>query len=202
MKQAVVHTTKFMIVRHPFERIVSAYRDKLENLNIGREHGAQHFYEKYGKKIVQKYRKGPQNNTIHATYLEQNTNLPAPRGVEPTFEEFVKYLIDTDLVHYADDHWIPYYLYCTPCYLDYEVIAKFETLDRDQRYLIQKLELENKVNPKWKHLTKGKKTADVVKEYMATISKSDILKLSRKYIVDFEMYNYSFDKYLLHAKST
>ena len=46
----------FMIVRHPFERLLSAYRDKLSNSTINREHGTLHFYEKYGKKIVKKYR--------------------------------------------------------------------------------------------------------------------------------------------------
>lgn len=38
-------TTKFMVVRHPFERLLSAYRDKLSNSTVGREHGTLHFYE-------------------------------------------------------------------------------------------------------------------------------------------------------------
>ncbi|KAA0202305.1 hypothetical protein HAZT_HAZT007743 [Hyalella azteca] len=49
-------TLRFMIVRHPFDRLISAYRDKLENINVGREHGVLHFHESYGKKIVHKYR--------------------------------------------------------------------------------------------------------------------------------------------------
>jgi len=47
---------RLLVVRHPFERLLSAYRDKLENCVAGREHGTLHFYRKYGAKIVRKYR--------------------------------------------------------------------------------------------------------------------------------------------------
>lgn len=47
---------RLLVVRHPFERLLSAYRDKLENSVAGREHGTFHFYRKYGAKIVRKYR--------------------------------------------------------------------------------------------------------------------------------------------------
>ena len=47
---------KLLVVRHPFERLLSAYRDKLENSIAGREHGTLYFYRKFGAKIVQKYR--------------------------------------------------------------------------------------------------------------------------------------------------
>lgn len=53
----VLNTSKkLLVVRHPFERLLSAYRDKLENSVAGREHGTLHFYRKYGAKIVRKYR--------------------------------------------------------------------------------------------------------------------------------------------------
>lgn len=54
--QAMRTTTKLLVVRHPFERLLSAYRDKLENSVAGREHGTLHFYRKYGATIVKKYR--------------------------------------------------------------------------------------------------------------------------------------------------
>lgn len=195
--QAVMHTTKFMIVRHPFERIVSAYRDKLENINIGQKDGVQYFYEKYGKKIVSKYRKS-NNGTrrFKLPHLDDRPDIPPPEGIEPTFDEFVQYLIDTDLVQHSDDHWMPYYLFCTPCYINYDVIAKFETLERDQMYILKKLGLEQKIAPKWKHLTKGKKTADIARKYMKSISRDKILKLAKKYEVDFEMYGYTMGNFV------
>lgn len=33
-------------------------------------------------------------------------------------------MIETDLGSYGDDHWMPYYLFCTPCLVKYDIIAK------------------------------------------------------------------------------
>jgi len=55
-------------------------------------------------------------------------NTPSPAGVEPTFREFVDYVIDTDLGSYGDDHWMPYYLYCTPCLVKYNIIANVSNI--------------------------------------------------------------------------
>lgn len=202
-EQALETCLKFMIVRHPFERLVSAYRDKLENTNIGQEHGVEHFYKKYGRKIVEKYR--PAGQGLPAVRYSQDMDdpsIPAPKGVEPTFEEFVKYLSETDLVYYADDHWMPYYLYCTPCLLDYDVIAKFETLERDQNYVVLKKRLGNRIKPTWKHLTKGVKTSDTVRKYFATITKKDLMALYEKYRIDFELFDYSVDEYLEYVRDS
>ena len=50
-----IEETSFIVVRHPFERLVSAFRDKLE-----RKHTPSYlndfYYKSYGKKIVQKWR--------------------------------------------------------------------------------------------------------------------------------------------------
>lgn len=54
--RALNASRRLLVVRHPFERLLSAYRDKLENSVAGRRHGTLHFYRKYGAKIVQKYR--------------------------------------------------------------------------------------------------------------------------------------------------
>ena len=191
---------KFIIVRHPFERIVSAFRDKLENINIGREHGTLHFYEKYGKKIVKKYRQPGQEMHKYSQDMD-NPKLPPPEGIEPTFEEFIKYLIDTDLVLYSDDHWMPYYLHCTPCHIDFDVIAKFETLQRDQNYIIQKRKLQDRIQPSWKHLTKGMETSRMVQKYFSTINKDDLYKLYNKYRLDFELFDYNIDEYLKYVRS-
>ena len=50
----------------------------------------------------------------------------------PTFSEFVDYLLETEVEDY-NEHWLPYYLLCTPCHLNYTVIAKTEDIQEDSR---------------------------------------------------------------------
>ena len=62
-----------MIVRHPFDRLVSAFRDKLERIKTNQNMETHYYYKLYGKDIVKTYRAraienfgkeffGPENN--------------------------------------------------------------------------------------------------------------------------------------------
>ncbi|XP_076227633.1 carbohydrate sulfotransferase 11 [Nomia melanderi] len=193
--EALKVTRKLLVVRHPFERLLSAYRDKLENSVAGREHGTLHFYRKYGGKIVQKYREKNFVRPREDQVVRQNGG-PPPAGIEPTFKEFVQYLIDTDLASYGDDHWMPYYLFCTPCFVDYDIIAKVETLWRDQIYAIHKLGLQGVIKPRWRH-NGGHLNAS--RTYFSQISRDMAEKLYEKFRLDFELFDYSPDIYYRYA---
>ena len=54
----------------------------------------------------------------------------------PTFPEFVDFLLSTEVETY-NEHWLPYYLLCTPCHLNYTVIAKTEDIYDDSRSLMR-----------------------------------------------------------------
>ncbi|XP_039297166.1 carbohydrate sulfotransferase 11 isoform X2 [Nilaparvata lugens] len=203
-EEALQSCLKVIIVRHPFERLLSAYRDKLENVNVRKEHGSVHFYQSYGSKIVERFRVGG-NKTKTEEVLRPGTyhwqkDQPKPAGFEPTFQEFVRYLISTDLLSYADDHWIPYYLFCTPCLLKYDFIAKVETLFRDQMYIIRALDVQQIIKPTWKHQTKGSHSIDTIsKAYFSQLTRLQIEKLYKKYKLDFELFDYIPDVYYNYA---
>ncbi|KAL0109943.1 hypothetical protein PUN28_013528 [Cardiocondyla obscurior] len=195
--RALDTSKKLLIVRHPFERLLSAYRDKLENSVAGREHGTLHFYRKYGAKIVRKYRK--KNFTKpRPDQIIQRKGVPPPIGVEPTFREFVSYMIETDLGSYGDDHWMPYYLFCTPCLVKYDIIAKVESLWRDQVYAINKLGLQNKIKPRWRH-SNGYPNASKI--YFSQLNRAMVQRLYEKLRLDFELFDYSPDVYYKYATS-
>ena len=100
----------FLFVRHPFERLLSAYKDKFANPD-------NNYYPKeIGSKILKKFR----NNT-------DNTDYSSGNGV--TFVEFIKYVIyEFEIQKAVDNHWNTIHNLCQPCQVKYDYIGKFEAL--------------------------------------------------------------------------
>merc|ERR1711936_166512 len=128
-KQIFSESVKFIVVRHPFERLVSAYRDKLAGYTRN-EH-----YLDMRKVIIKNYRKNKSD-----------------KSAIPTFKESVDFVLDelkkmgagsSNLV--IDGHFMPYTRRCIPCAIDYDVIIKFETLEEDSQYLIEQCHLDNRL---------------------------------------------------------
>ena len=44
--------------------------------------------------------------------------------------EFVDYLLATPVAEY-NDHWVPYWLHCHLCDIEYDVVGKIETMEED-----------------------------------------------------------------------
>ena len=95
------HGFRFMVARHPFERILSAYRDKLEDLSRDIEAREGYYYTMYGKHIVAEYRE-----------TRDRANMTGV--LEPSWREFVTYLLNTPATKY-DEHWMPMWMLCSPC---------------------------------------------------------------------------------------
>ncbi|XP_058795957.1 carbohydrate sulfotransferase 11 isoform X2 [Phymastichus coffea] len=172
-------SVSFLVVRHPFERLLSAYRDKLE-------HSLPHtFHSKLGSHIVAHYRaKSPKNAGKHG-----------PRY--PLFEEFVRWLLcEWKAGQELDMHWTPITNFCTPCQVRFDVIAKFETLHDDQNYLIKHARVGHIIKPEWKNPTRGVQTKDVVKQYFSQLSKTQIKELYEMFRYDFVLFGYSLTEYL------
>ncbi|PNF24697.1 hypothetical protein B7P43_G17560 [Cryptotermes secundus] len=189
LQEALPESLSFLIVREPFERLLSAYRNKIEGL-------PHRFYRKMGREIVEKYRK----KNSHANVLN-------PTSTGPTFSEFVNYITDkagsTKMTKF-DEHWAPYYSFCTPCHINFTVIAKLETLTRDQEYIIRRAGLENILMlPRHKDRPKmilnkardGKNTNDLIRKYYGQLTEQQLKKLYDIYGIDFEMFGYNITKY-------
>ncbi|KAJ9588170.1 hypothetical protein L9F63_018462 [Diploptera punctata] len=191
LQEALPESLSFLIVREPFERLLSAYRNKIEGL-------PHRFYRKMGREIIAKYRK---QNLSH----EMPKMNPTTSG--PTFSEFVNYIIDT--AQYSknqkfDEHWAPFHSFCTPCHVNFTVIAKLETLTRDQEYIIRRAGLENilmlsrhKDRPKMvlNKARDGRNTNDLIKKYYSQLTEQQLNRLYNIYGIDFEMFGYNITKY-------
>ncbi|XP_053683858.1 carbohydrate sulfotransferase 11 [Sabethes cyaneus] len=178
LQDAINSSISFLIVRHPFERLVSAYKDKIQYALPNSHH------QKLGVRIIQKYRKVIKGQ-------------PWNTQKYPTFPEFVNYLLDEVRHPHAeiDMHWIPVTYFCTPCFFHYDVIAKFETLQEDQSYLISMAKLGDVIKPQWKNAGKGAHTNEVVLKLFATLDDKQLRGLYDYYRYDFELFGYGADEY-------
>ena len=97
LKVALQTSLSFLIVREPLERLLSAYRNKIEHMQGS-------YYSKLAKTIVSKYRNSHKRNG----------------NSKPSFKEFVQHVLHSK----PDEHWAPIYKFCTPCTVNFTVIAK------------------------------------------------------------------------------
>ncbi|XP_033098921.1 carbohydrate sulfotransferase 14-like isoform X2 [Anneissia japonica] len=158
---------KFMFVRNPIARLVSAYRNKFRENIVS-------FHKRYGVPIVRKYRKNVNNDV---------------KGDDVTFEEFIRYLLDTDTSN-MDMHWRPMNELCQPCAVNYDFIGSFEYLSVDANEVLKTIGAESDTffpqRQRWYKPTTQQKISDE----MSSVSLYYLQQLVEKYLVDFIMFGY------------
>lgn len=163
--------TKFIFVRHPFERLLSAYHNKLEQ----HYESSKYFQTRFGREIIKKYR-------INATKKSLD------KGDDVTFAEFAAYLISNN--NSFNEHWRPIFELCHPCQIDYDIIGKYETLVEDSQFILDNLHINNISFPQ---SLKASQTSSNLKKYFNTLSPETIKHLYNIYKMDFELFNYSIE---------
>ncbi|XP_037796317.1 carbohydrate sulfotransferase 11-like [Penaeus monodon] len=185
---------KFLFVRHPLERVVSAYRNKLEDSYASSD--GEYFYRTYSRSIVQRFRQRKKFKDLPHADTDDNPGDGEDYRREPTFEEFVDYLINTEVVDY-DEHWKPMWLQCHVCDLEYDYIIKYEAFQEESEYFMRLLK-ERKHLPesfaiRWEN--KGGTDREATLEYLGRISEHKLWLLYAKYQQDFNFFGYTMEGY-------
>ncbi|XP_069186249.1 carbohydrate sulfotransferase 11 isoform X3 [Procambarus clarkii] len=168
-----LHTyTKFLFVRHPIERVLSAFRNKFEKNYTS----SSYFKKRFGVKIIKKYRKGIDPSEVPAN----------GHGVK--FSEFVSYLIDSKADQF-NEHWAPMSSICHPCSVRYQFIGKYETLAEDSEYILRQVGAPPSLH--FPDVIPSKTTAHV-EPYFDTLSKTQQMDLIKIYEDDFRVFDYHF----------
>ncbi len=148
---------KVLIVRNPLERLLSAYRNKLEPPFSPAK---RHFFPDNLKwYIVQRSRREQLSEDL------RNGNIS--RSLHPSFLEFVHFMSLFDLSTY-NEHFKPVLDLCFPCAIQYDFYANFKSLDYDLYALMDYLGIPSSYYPKAiSHISKP--TEDYMKLYYSKV---------------------------------
>ena len=167
-------------MRHPFERLVSAFNDKM------RKSQKSPVYKQLSKTINRKFRRF---RSTKAARLAWDDGLA-------TFEDFVNYLIRLGPPNKRDDHWKQYEAICDPCNSNYDVIMKFDTFDDDFRYIKQYLNVSQHHLPAFFPPRKTSTNKDMTTEYFEKLPIMLRRQLFLLYKRDFDLFGYEQPSYL------
>ncbi|XP_063871110.1 carbohydrate sulfotransferase 11-like isoform X1 [Scylla paramamosain] len=163
---------KFMVVRHPFERVLSAYRDKLE-------YWARHnhlFHLMVGKEL-NKYRNNPNKK----------------EGDNITFTKYIRFISQPGrgTPEQRNEHWLPMHEICHPCAIQYDFIGKYENLKEDSEYLMKWLGVTDLMDT-FPAATRPFHASRYDPKYFGQLSHEEIMAFHAKYLPDFLLFDYGF----------
>lgn len=122
---------KYMMYRHPLERLVSAYTNKVQRFPLkGLEDESPH-YNWLRKKVY----KHTHPNEYRKWFKEKGI-----RDVEISFRDFITYWLENNHDRTKrDEHLVPIFDLCEPCRIRYNYYGHFETFEQDAKVLIEQI---------------------------------------------------------------
>ena len=156
---------KFLFVREPLHRLLSAYKDKFTRRDRICSKDAR-------EQIVKAYR--PQDYK------------PDYNDINITFAEFIQYF-SNDVPR--NQHWRQYEKLCHPCGINYDFIGHLETLEDDAPLLLKMAGIDDRVSFPPIHKSTS---IDEVLEYYSQVPTQYITRLGELYRGDFEIFGYGY----------
>ena len=156
---------KFIFVREPLHRLLSAYKDKF----LRRDRECSKFAR---EQIVKTYRPQdykPNYNDIHITF--------------PEFIQYFSYDVP------RNEHWRQYEQLCHPCVINYDFIGHLETLEDDGPLLLKMAGIDDRVTFPPIHKSTS---SDEVLGYYSQVPTTYITRIGELYRSDFEIFGYDY----------
>ncbi len=176
-RYALEKYTKFIVVRHPLERLLSAYRDKLVVYN----RWTRSFQERYGRNIAFRYH----GNRARTTHRKSTYNV--------TFPEFLRFLADSSipLSERTNRHWDTYQNLCRPCTVNYDHVIKFETLADDVDEMLRRyFSVANGTQVFPRRNSKPVPSRSLQNSQYSGVPVDTLEKIRAMFHADFEMFGY------------
>ncbi|XP_045593466.2 carbohydrate sulfotransferase 10 isoform X1 [Procambarus clarkii] len=179
---------KFLVVRDPLERLLSAYRDRiLDTSHVSWQ--AHHFVPL----ILVK--------TRGISYAHSDLyNIDGSVKVVPSFSEFLNFIVDEEPQDF-DPHWMPVSQSCAPCHIKYTDVVHTETFLDDIQYIMRKSGLDTKVNASllMQNTNKGRgNTQDLLTNQYRAVGPELFQRIVQKYKLDFVLFGYDPNRLFQH----
>lgn len=178
------HYTKFLFVRDPFVRLISAFRNKFGKPN-------EDFYKQFGSVMLRRYA------NVSGSLPETAAEAYAA-GIKPTFQQFITYLLDpeTERESIFNEHWRQVYRLCHPCQVKYDFIGRLESLETDAEHLLKLLEVDHLLH--FPSGARNRTAASWERDWFAQIPIAMRRELYKLYEPDFELFGYPKPDSTLH----
>ncbi|XP_046753861.1 carbohydrate sulfotransferase 11-like [Diprion similis] len=185
---------KFLVIRHPFHRIVSSYRDRIED---NTKYTAQAWI--YARKIFHLTRPGIfYKNGTTVSLLKRIFHNDKRLKLVPTFKEFVTWLLQEPTSN-DDVHWDSYYSHCSVCNVKYNFVMKLEDYSNqiiDFIFLKMGMTKNQFFMPSLEKTRNGSTDYYRTCRYFKDLTQETIFKLYQRYNIDFQIFNYTHENYL------
>ncbi|KAG9349818.1 hypothetical protein JZ751_026171 [Albula glossodonta] len=183
MKIKLKKYTKFLFVRDPFVRLISAFRAKFELANNA-------FYQRFAVVMLKRY----------SNYTDPPASVidAFAKGIRPSFLNFVLYLLDsqTEKEMPFNEHWRQVHRLCHPCQINYDFVGKMETVEEDAEHLLRILRVDNIVQ--FPAGRRNRTTSNWEQAWFANIPYELRRRLYELYEADFKVFGYPKPEKLLH----
>ena len=118
---------KLVFLRHPFERLVSAFHDK--------------FVEGPDPEFVRSILKADESLYVkHLKWIvKSGSKSPQLSDQKISFQKFVTFVLSelkSKTISHGTFHWLPFTDYCHLCHINYNFIGKLETFEEDLHILM------------------------------------------------------------------
>ena len=181
----------FSFVRHPYERLVSAYNDKID------QHEKKTNFKMISSAKKALYEKLLNNDYSFSSFVnlvlyEYRTSC-FPGKTQTSYKLPTNYH-NKNCENKVNAHWRPFVFECSYCDINYDLIGRMETWNEDFNYIIRKAGLEKLLplqqDDSLHYHSSKQNTEKMTKAYFSKLSKKQKEDLYHMFRMDFDMFNY------------
>ena len=173
-----------LLVRHPLERLVSAYRDRVAALRAP----------------LSLYKKVALLLHLHRVDARLRVRVRPRRGktgpvitsravAVPSWPEFVQFLLLTPPAEY-DRHWALYSRQCSPCLANFTYVVELER-EGEEEAVLRLTGLSQLAAARPRHATPGGPSGPLVQQFLGLLSCKQLAGLADRYWPDLTLFQYS-----------